>query len=102
MNLPRMRKRHHPIRLPHEMHFTSVLNWKSIPGQEVIIRQDPINPDRYYTELKQNSQKVGDKTTLTTHWITYATYTEAEEYEKLREEWQEIIDQTLFKVKVKE
>lgn len=94
LRLPKVNKRHLPIRIPHETQFESTLEVATSKGKSVEIRQaaalghepDYISFDRMESGIK---------------WTTFALYADPSEYEKIREEWNYLLSETSPQIIVK-
>jgi tetratricopeptide (TPR) repeat protein len=88
MKLPRVKKRHHPIRLPHETHFISELIVQGPSGLDIqILPANGATPESFkYTEFKQETQS-GKTSLLRNIWSTTSLYADPSEYEDIQVEW---------------
>lgn len=97
--LPKVSKRHHPIRMPHETQFSYSLTIKSTSGRPVSITgAKPLNREPDYISFEK-SPKAKNKTSI--KWTTFALYADPTEYEKIREEWNYLLNETSPLITVK-
>ena len=92
--LPKVNKRHHPIRMPHETGFSYSLQVKAADGRQVVTQYSkkfPRTPDYVSFEKQKNGSK----------WTTFALYADPSEYEKIREEWNYLLSETSPMITVK-
>ncbi|MCF0216734.1 MAG: DUF3857 domain-containing protein [Fibrobacteraceae bacterium] len=92
--LPKVNKRHHPIRMPHETGFSYSLQVKAADGRQVVTQYSkkfPRTPDYVSFEKQKNGIK----------WTTFALYADPSEYEKIREEWNYLLSETSPMITVK-
>ena len=90
--LPKVNKRHHPIRMPHETQFTFSLTVKAADGREVDVSgAKPLPRDPDYVSFEKN---VNANAQSSIKWTTFALYADASEYEKIREEWNYLLSET--------
>lgn len=85
--LPKVSKRHHPIRIPHETHFSYNLIVSASNGSNVKItspKELSRVPDYVSFEKRDNG----------IDWTTYALYADPSEYDKIREEWDYLLSET--------
>ena len=96
MKLPRVRKRHHPLRLPHETRFESTLSVATNAGVTLRLHTDGNdNSEFHYLEVQKGpntAEKSRAKTSIA--WKTLALYADASEYENVREEWERVLQYT--------
>lgn len=90
--LPKVRTRYLPIRMPHETEFESVLN-VSADGNVEIREASPLGRETEYVNFEkvENGYK----------WMTFAIYADPSEYERIREEWNYLLDATSPEITVK-
>lgn len=86
MRLPRVNERHHPIRMPHEAQFESFLTVSSSNASIEIQAPEPFYRETDYISYENISGGV--------RWTTFALYADPSEYEKIREEWDYLIQLT--------
>ncbi len=87
MRLPKVRTRHHPIRMPHETFFTSVLEVSTVKNKKLTVQSNgDLGRDPEYTAYEKIPH--GYK------WTTFAIYADPSEYEKIREEWELLLQVT--------
>ncbi|MBP5246440.1 MAG: hypothetical protein J6Z31_01085 [Fibrobacter sp.] len=93
MYLPKVRTRFLPIRMPHETTFESVLEVTADGGNVTVADVPNFGRDTEYV----NFEKVrhGYK------WMTYAIYADPSEYERIREEWNFLLNATSPEITVK-
>lgn len=90
--LPKVRTRYLPIRMPHETEFESVLN-VSADGKVELREALPLGRETEYVNFEkvENGYK----------WMTFAIYADPSEYERIREEWNYLLDATSPEITVK-
>lgn len=94
---PKVSKRHHPIRMPHETQFSYNITVKASKGRTVKIsgpKAFPRTPDYVSFEKGKNGQN-------SIKWTTFALYADPSEYEKIREEWNYLLSETSPMITVK-
>lgn len=92
MHLPKVRTRYLPIRMPHETEFESELEVTADGNVEVV--QPP--------EFSRETEYVNfEKTAHGYKWMTFAIYADPSEYERIREEWNYLLDATSPEIVVK-
>jgi len=86
MRLPKLTKRHHPIRIPHETHFEISFDIQMTSGNLDIqyLGKAPTKLD--YIEFQKEQNKI--------KWTNFAIYADPSEYNKLREEWLYLLSET--------
>lgn len=95
MRLPKIRKRHHPIRLPHETQFIS--EWTILGPQDEHLKIQTVskpNQDSYTNLELYTSTHLDHGHHIQVNWRTYATYADASEYDAIRKEWNQILKLT--------
>ena len=98
--LPKVAKRHHPIRMPHETQFSYSLSVKAADGQSVnVIGPKPFPREVDYVSFEK-SGKFG-KAGSDINWTTFALYADPSEYDKIREEWDYLLSETSPMIVVK-
>lgn len=85
MYLPKVRTRYLPIRMPHETDFESVLE-VSADGNAKVVAPKPFPRETEYVDY----EKIGGGY----KWKTFAIYADPSEYERIREEWNYLLDVT--------
>lgn len=101
--LPKVAKRHHPIRMPHETQFSYNLTVKAANGHTASIAgPKKLNraPD-YVSFEKGKSSSNGNVAESSIKWTTFALYADPSEYEKIREEWNYLLSETSPMIVVK-
>lgn len=99
--LPKVSKRHHPIRMPHETLFSYSLNVKAANGRSVnVVGPKALNrtPDYVSFEKGCNENSAAQNCIK---WTTFALYADPSEYEKIREEWSYLLSETSPLIEVK-
>lgn len=94
---PKVSKRHHPIRMPHETQFSYSISVKAANGRTVKIsgpKAFPRTPDYVSFEKGFNGAN-------SIKWTTFALYADPSEYEKIREEWNYLLSETSPMITVK-
>lgn len=96
MKLPRVRKRHHPLRLPHETRFESTLDVSTTKGATLQLAFDPAGSAPYHYLEMDADAPTNDKSRANTRtaWKTLALYADASEYETIRNEWDRVLTKT--------
>ena len=90
--LPKVAKRHHPIRMPHETQFSFKLNIKTASGHTVTLTEaKPLNRAPDYVSFEKLPKS---KTSSGIKWTTFALYADPSEYDKIREEWNYLLSET--------
>ncbi len=87
MRLPKVRERHHPILMPHDAQFTSVLEVTAAGGKKFTVQSnEKLGYDPEYVSYTKipNGYK----------WATFAIYAEPQEYERIRDEWNFLLSVT--------
>ena len=101
--LPKVSKRHHPIRMPHETQFSYSLTVKAASGRTVNIvgpKKFQRTPD-YVSFEKGDAKPSGTTAQSSIKWTTFALYADPSEYEKIREEWNYLLSETSPMIVVK-
>ena len=101
--LPKVSKRHHPIRMPHETQFSYSLSVKAAGGRTVNIigpKKFQRTPD-YVSYEKERGVPSGQEASSSIKWTTFALYADPSEYEKIREEWNYLLSETSPMIVVK-
>ncbi|MCF0223369.1 MAG: tetratricopeptide repeat protein [Fibrobacter sp.] len=94
---PKVSKRHHPIRMPHETGFSYSLKVTAANGRPVEIQGPrPLNREPDYVNFEKNYK--GENSIK---WTTFALYADPSEYEKIREEWNYLLSETSPMITVK-
>ena len=97
--LPKVAKRHHPIRMPHETQFSFKLNIKTASGHTVTLTEaKPLNRAPDYVSFEKLPKS---KTSSGIKWTTFALYADPSEYDKIREEWNYLLSETSPMITVK-
>ncbi len=94
LRLPKVNKRHLPIRIPHETQFESTLEIATAKGKTAEImatRSLDGEPDYINFEHIPGGIK----------WTTFALYADPSEYERIREEWGYLLSETSPQIIVK-
>lgn len=95
--LPKVSKRHHPIRMPHETQFAYKLSVTAPNGKTVkVVGPKPLNRDPDYVSYEKNFD---GKNSI--KWTTFALYADPAEYNKIREEWTYLLSETSPMIEVK-
>ena len=95
--LPKVSKRHHPIRMPHETQFAYKLSVTAPNGKKVkVTGPKPLNRDPDYVSYEKNFD---GKNSI--KWTTFALYADPAEYNKIREEWTYLLSETSPMIEVK-
>lgn len=98
--LPKVAKRHHPIRMPHETQFSYSLSVKAADGKSVnVMGPKPFPREVDYVSFEK-SGKFG-KAGSDINWTTFALYADPSEYDKIREEWDYLLSETSPMITVK-
>ncbi|MCQ2106720.1 MAG: tetratricopeptide repeat protein [Fibrobacter sp.] len=95
--LPKVSKRHHPIRMPHETQFSYNLTVKAASGKTAVVKGPKAfsrEPDYVSFEKDFNGEN-------SIKWTTFALYADPAEYEKIREEWTYLLSETSPLIEVK-
>jgi hypothetical protein len=97
--LPKVAKRHHPIRMPHETIFSFKLNIKTASGHSATLTEaKPLNRAPDYVSFEKEPKS---KTSSGIKWTTFALYADPSEYDKIREEWNYLLSETSPMITVK-
>jgi len=98
--LPKVAKRHHPIRMPHETQFSYSLSVKAADGKSVnVMGPKPFPREVDYVSFEKSGKYGKSGSDIT--WTTFALYADPSEYEKIREEWDYLLSETSPMVMVK-
>ena len=92
MHLPTVRNRYLPIRMPHETEFESTLD-VSADGSLEVSEAPRFSRETEYVNF--------EKTDGGYKWMTFAIYADPSEYERIREEWNYLLDATSPEIVVK-
>lgn len=87
MRLPKVRERHHPILMPHDAQFTSVLEVTAAGGKKFTVQS---NEKLGYDPEYVSYTKIPDGY----KWTTFAIYADPQEYERIRDEWNFLLSVT--------
>ena len=101
--IPKVSKRHHPIRMPHETQFSYTLKVTAPSGHTVTItppKAYPKTPD-YVSFEKGKESTSGTSAGTSIRWTTFALYADPAEYEKIRAEWNYLLSETSPMIVVK-
>lgn len=99
--LPKVTKRHHPIRMPHETQFSYNLSVKAAKGREVSVAgPKAMNREPDYVSFEKGCAE-GVSAQNCIKWTTFALYADPSEYEKIREEWSYLLSETSPMIMVK-
>ena len=93
MYLPKVRTRFLPIRMPHETSFESVLEVTADEGKVTVADVPNFGRETEYVNFEKVNH--GYK------WMTYAIYADPSEYERIREEWNFLLNATSPEITVK-
>lgn len=93
MYLPKVRTRFLPIRMPHETSFESVLEVTADEGKVTVADVPNFGRETEYVNFEKVNH--GYK------WMTYAIYADPSEYERIREEWNYLLNATSPEITVK-
>lgn len=93
MRLPKVGKRHHPLRLPHETSF----QWKLVvfapEGYQVKLASSAsVLENLDYIQMSGKPTQGGNQRSM--GWNTVALYADASEYERIRSEWERVLGAT--------
>ncbi len=97
--LPKVSKRHHPIRMPHETQFSYSLTVKAGKGRTAQVsgpKKFNRTPDYVSFEKEETASN-----SSAIKWTTFALYADPSEYEKIREEWNYLLSETSPMILVK-
>jgi hypothetical protein len=93
MRLPKITKRHHPLRLPHETTFSWSLKVRGPDRFGISLKQASQGLDALnYIQLDQKPTTQNSSSSM--RWETLSVYADASEYEGIRREWESILDAT--------
>lgn len=95
--LPKVTKRHHPIRMPHETQFSYKLTVKAADGKTAKVT----GPKAFSREPDYVSFEKGASGENSIKWTTFALYADPAEYNKIREEWTYLLSETSPMIEVK-
>jgi len=101
--IPKVSKRHHPIRMPHETQFSYTLKVTAPSGHTVTVtppKPYPKTPD-YVSFEKGKESTSGTSAGTSIRWTTFALYADPAEYEKIRAEWNYLLSETSPMIMVK-
>lgn len=93
MRMPKVNKRHHPIRMPHETHFETTFDLKSNAGTLEATTLGKLSREPEYVSFEKKKEGI--------RWSTFALYADPNEYEKIRDEWNYLISETSPLITVK-
>lgn len=97
--IPKVNKRHHPIRMPHETGFTYKLTVNVADGRTVnVTGAKPFGRTPDYVSYEK-CDKASNGASI--KWTTFALYADASEYERIREEWNYLLSETSPMITVK-
>ena len=97
--IPKVNKRHHPIRMPHETQFSYSLSVKAANGREVVVTgAKPLGREPDYMSFEKGKNA---NAATSINWTTFALYADATEYERIREEWNYLLSETSPMITVK-
>ena len=98
--LPKVAKRHHPIRMPHETQFSYSLSVKAADGKSVnVMGPKPFPREVDYVSFEKTGKFGKNGSDIT--WTTFALYADPSEYDKIREEWDYLLSETSPMITVK-
>ena len=97
--LPKVAKRHHPIRMPHETQFHYSLSVKASDGREVVVTGVKPLPREVDYVSYEKGVTAGAQASI--DWTTFALYADPSEYNKIREEWDYLLSETNPMITVK-
>ncbi len=92
MHLPKVRTRYLPIRMPHETEFESELE-VTAEGDLHVQEAPKFSRETEYVNF--------EKTAHGYKWMTFAIYADPSEYERIREEWNYLLEATSPEIVVK-
>ncbi len=92
MHLPKVRTRYLPIRMPHETEFESELE-VTADGDLHVQESPKFSRETEYVNFERTAH--GYK------WMTFAIYADPSEYERIREEWNYLLESTSPEIVVK-
>lgn len=102
MRLPQNANRLHPIRIPDEMTFKSHAKMKS--PKDFLIRypktRQTLPEKTHYTEYENQAEQNENYFAYSTHWKTYSAYADPSEYPEIRNEWNNILNETLIEIQL--
>ena len=84
LRLPKVGKRFLPIRMPHEAHFESVMEVTADAGLKPEVQEPSLGREAEYVSFEKLENGIA--------WTTFALYADPSEYEKIREEWNFLLD----------
>lgn len=93
MKLPFVRKRHHPIRIPHEHSFVSRTNIR-YPKQWSFQWPEQSHEPSQYIEIATDKENNPGDAQLNVAWKTFAIYADPSEYDAIRAEWDYVLQET--------
>lgn len=95
--LPKVSKRHHPIRMPHETQFCYKLTVNAASGKTAKVT----GPKPFSRETDYVSFEKGGNGNNSIKWTTFALYADPTEYNKIREEWTYLLSETSPMIEIK-
>ncbi len=90
LRLPKIKERHHPIKLPHQARFSSTTKIIVPDGFEYNAPSRSAPHSLKYVSLQSTTDS--DPNVITNRWTTYPLYADASEYNNIKKEWQYILD----------
>ncbi|WP_295096831.1 transglutaminase domain-containing protein [uncultured Fibrobacter sp.] len=97
--MPKVAKRHHPIRMPHETQFHYSLTVKAADGKSVnVVGPKALARDADYVSFEKG---VSAGAQASINWTTFALYADPSEYNKIREEWDYLLSETSPMITIK-
>ncbi len=90
LRLPKIKERHHPIKLPHQARFSSTTKIIVPDGFEYTAHSRSVPHSLKYVSLQSTTDS--DPNIITNRWTTYPLYADASEYNNIKQEWQYILD----------
>jgi hypothetical protein len=86
-----VRRRHHPLRLPHETMFTYRLTVTASGGKIPRLSFGGLGESTFHYLNISTPGRTNDRAELAFDWKTHAVYADANEYEVIRAEWEKVL-----------
>jgi tetratricopeptide (TPR) repeat protein/transglutaminase-like putative cysteine protease len=103
MRLPKVKERHHPLRIPHEYNFISETTVKTAQEKQLHLTNRSAAPEEFeYIEFKEESNITPHSIYLKMQWKTFAVYAEPKEYAQIADEWTFALERTNPAIEISE
>jgi hypothetical protein len=95
MRMPQQARRHHPVRIPQEMHFETTIEMQVPMNFRLESGKTPAMADSLeYITLTHSEEAKPESYRSSAKWQTHSVYADPSEYPRLQSEWQSVVELT--------